>query len=151
MKKAETLQKQLSILKPKKPVEEKKDIVYAIRCKTCPLVYIGETGQKFNERKKQHQYGVRKGLKMNAIFQHINKYPGHEIDWENPAILDKESNWIGRKIKESIRINAINPLEDITKLMNLEKGRDIDPSWYQFNDDIEKDTRSSLVRMHTRT
>ena len=56
----------------------------------------------------------------------------------------KEINWKGRKIKESIYINSLNPTMKIdpSKLMNLEKGFDLDPIWSEFNpvfrDSIQK-------------
>ena len=41
----------------------------------------------------------------------------------------KENNWKGRKIKEAIYINALNP----SSKMNLEKGFELDPIWSEFN------------------
>ena len=53
-------------------------------------------------------------------------------------ILDKEKNWKGRKIKEAIYINAIVPttMMDKEKLMNLEKGVELDPVWKELNPQI---------------
>ena len=52
--------------------------------------------------------------------------------------MDNEKNWRGRKIKEAIYINAVVPTNsaDGRKLMNLEKGYDLDKIWSEFNPDI---------------
>ena len=49
--------------------------------------------------------------------------------------MDKEDNWKGRKIKEAIYMNSLNPTAriDPSKLMNLEKGFELDPIWSEFN------------------
>ena len=62
---------------------------------------------------------------------------GHKVNWDKVNFLDKEINWKGRKIKESIYINSLNSTMKIdssaSKLMNLEKGFDLDPIWSEFN------------------
>ena len=54
------------------------------------------------------------------------------------CFLDNEKNWRGRKIKEAIYINAVVPTNsaDTRKLVNLEKGYDLDTIWSEFNPDI---------------
>ena len=49
--------------------------------------------------------------------------------------LEKEKNWKGIKIKEAIHINEVVPtsLMNDRKLMNLEKGLELDPIWSEFN------------------
>jgi hypothetical protein len=146
MKVGDTVQSSLSHLKAPMALTDQKDMVYAIRCKTCYMNYIGETGQSFTERRKQHQYAVRRGIMTNGIFQHVQKNIDHEIDWENPVILDKEGNWIARKIKESIRINSLNPMPVITELMNLERGKEIDSIWNRFDRDVGEETKKLVSR-----
>ena len=57
------------------------------------------------------------------------------INWEKVRFLDKEKNWKGRKIKEAIYINAVVPtsLMNEGKLMNLDKGYELDMIWSAFN------------------
>ena len=71
----------------------------------------------------------------NGIYDHLKNNEGHKVNWEKVKILDKEVNWKGRKIKESIYINSLNLTSKIdpSKLMNLEKGFDLDPIWSEFN------------------
>ena len=51
-------------------------------------------------------------------------------------MLDREKNWRGRKIKEALFINSQNPTKMINhkKILNLEKGLDLDPIWSGFNE-----------------
>ena len=63
-------------------------------------------------------------------------------------LLDNEKNWRGRKIKEAIYINVVVPTNsaDGRKLMNLEKGYDLDKIWSEFNPDIRDRLKSSLKK-----
>ena len=49
-----------------------------------------------------------------------------------------KKNWKGRKIKEAIYINAIVPtnLMNKEKLMNLEKGYELDPIWNELSPSV---------------
>jgi hypothetical protein len=69
------------------------------------------------------------------IYDHLKNNEGHKVNWDKVNFLDKEINWKGRKIKESIYINSLNSTMKIdpSKLMNLEKGFDLDPIWSEFN------------------
>ena len=40
-------------------LEDWKDVVYAIGCDTCGVHYVGDTGQHYYDRRKQHQGDVR--------------------------------------------------------------------------------------------
>ena len=92
---------------------------------------VGETGQHCCDRRKQHQGNVKNKKPTNGIYDHLKNNKGHKINWEKVNFLDKEDNWKGRKIKEAIYINSLNPTAriDPSKLMNLEKGFELDPLW----------------------
>ena len=97
----------------------KSEIVYKIPCKICEQVYIGETGRKFGTRLKEHTKDVeanKKGaytrssrseslteMNKSAITDHVNKH-NHEIDWEGARVIDRESEYKTRVIKEAIHI-----------------------------------------------
>ena len=119
-------------------LENWKDVVYSVQCETCGLCYIGETGQHFCDRRDQHKRDINQKKTSNALYDHVTKNEGHKINWENICFLDKEKNWKGRKIKEAIYINAIVPtsMMDKEKLMNLEKGFELDPIWKELNPPI---------------
>jgi uncharacterized protein (UPF0335 family) len=130
--------------KQEEPKERMKDVVYGIQCLTCNLWYIGETSQRFETRKRQHQSDVRRGIASNALYCHLRSFPDHNIGWSNTTFLDFEQFWDRRKIKESIIINALNPAESITNLLNIDKGRNIDNCWKEFKQDIYDSLSSKL-------
>ena len=86
----------------------------------------------------------------NALYDHMMKNEGHKINWEKVCFLDKEKNWKGRKIKEAIYINAIVPttLMDKEKLMNLEKGFELDSIWKELNTPI-RDQIKHVIKQTT--
>ena len=49
--------------------------------------------------------------------------------------MDNEDNWKGRKIEEALYINALSPSVTIdpSRVMNLEKGFELDAFWSEFN------------------
>ena len=134
-KKGETLYSNLCKLKQKVDMDYWKDVVYAVRCGTCGVCYIGETGQHFCDRRDQHKRDVNQKKWSNAFYSHLQKNDDHEINWEEVVYLDKEKNWKGRKIKEAIYINALNPTSTAKQenVMNLEKGYELDSIWGEFN------------------
>jgi hypothetical protein len=132
MKKGKSFGNMLCNGKWKEPFEKNKDIVYAIGCKTCKMHYIGETSQRLEERRKQHQSDVRRMETKNGISHHRICNPDHEIEWDKVRILESERNWTSRKIKESLFIRSMNPAKEMNNLMNLDKGRDIHQGWDRF-------------------
>ena len=58
-------------LKPPKGIDDQKDVVYHIPCKSCSACYIGETGQKFASRRYQHEYDIKTKKKKNGIGNHM--------------------------------------------------------------------------------
>ena len=83
----------------------------------------------------QHQRDIRQKKLSNGFYDHLEKNEGHVINWEKVCFLEKEKNWKGRKIKEAIYSNAVVPtsLMNGEKLMNPEKGHELDPIWSEFN------------------
>ena len=108
----------------KKTENEKKEVVYMIKCKTCEMPYIGETGQMFGKRRSQHQ--VRRKETTNGFFDHLKRNKRRVIDWKNCRFLEKEKNWFRRKVKESVIINTYNIRK---KTKNIEKGVEIHSRW----------------------
>ena len=96
-------------------------IVYKIICKSCDKVYVGETGRKVGTRLKEHQKDVEANQKgaytrstkkesqteihKSAITDLVNQQ-NHEIDWEGARMIDRESGWKTRTIKESVHIRT---------------------------------------------
>ena len=67
----------------------------------------------------------------NGFYAHIRRNRGHTVEWRDAVFIDKEKHWKGRKIKEALYINAQNPKKTVDKsrILNLEKGLDLDPIW----------------------
>ena len=121
------------LVHPKDKVDklDKSEIVYKIPCKSCDQVYIGETGRKFGTRMKEHLKDVevnKKGVftratkkesltEMNksAITDHVNQH-NHDIDWDGASVIDRESDWKTRTIKEAVHIRTYR------QVMNRDEG-----------------------------
>jgi hypothetical protein len=134
--------KMQSLICNPKPISNQnktKNVIYGIQCSTCSLWYIGETSQRFETRKKQHQGDIRRGNINNAFFCHIQAFPTHCINWDNTIFIESEKNWDRRKFLESIFINALNPSEEIKNLLNIEKGKRIDNCWLEFGKEIREE------------
>ena len=122
-------------LKPKREIDDQKDVVYHIPSNSCASCYIGETGNKFTTRKYQHEYDIKTQKKKNGMGDHMSKNKKHTINWNNRTFLEVEKNWKLRRIKESLYINSLNPSNEIdaSKLMNPEKGMEIADCWKEFH------------------
>jgi hypothetical protein len=146
MKKGKTLHSELCKLKIRKKDDEEKNVIYCINCKTCQKKYIGETSQQFCTRKYQHNQDVKNKVGTNAIYLHLKEQKKHKVDWDNAIFLDREVQWVRRKIKESLYINAYDPKDKPEKLMNIEKGLKISACWNQFNSEIRNLVSSTTTR-----
>ena len=93
--------------------------VYQIKCSNCDSSYIGEMGRKFKTRLGEHKKDVdsiakkaftRSERKLSqtefhksAMTDHV-AINNHVIDWEQPQILDRESDQRTKQIREAIQI-----------------------------------------------
>lgn len=50
---------------------EIKNVVYAIQCRSCGLIYVGETGARLRARLQQHLYAVRAVERRSAVAIHF--------------------------------------------------------------------------------
>ena len=100
---------------------EQTNVVYKLKCKNCDATYVGETKRKMSVRIKEHEKNIQKDDQLFVINEHV-KNLGHQIDFENPQILDREDNWHKRIFSEMIHINlqknAINKKDDSQKLQS---------------------------------
>ena len=92
-----------------------------MNCKESDGVYIGETSRQLNVRTKEHQADVTyRRVQRSALTEH-SVATGHEIDWEDVEIIEREDNWQRRKAKESwnIRMKKSNLNRDEGTLEEL--------------------------------
>lgn len=91
--------------------ENRTNIVYKINCDNCNASYVGQTkrigAQRiFNEHSKK---------KSSVVSNHKEKY-GHDFDYGDFQISDRESYYKKRLVSEMIHINmqqcSINQTED---------------------------------------
>ena len=75
------------------------NVIYKVSCSDCPASYVGETGRSLGTRMSEHNHD-NSAVKMHA------SSTGHEIRPDKAKILDKESNWFTRGIRESIYIKV---------------------------------------------
>ena len=77
--------------------------VYKIPC-SCNISYIGETGNSFHTRLKEHGADIRKErIHSLALAEHVAKTK-HHIFLEDTKILSKEDPYFKRKFREALEI-----------------------------------------------
>ena len=81
---------------------------------------------------------MKNKVSTNGIYNHLKHNKKHQIDWDGAVFIDRESDFMRRKIKESIYINALDASDKHTKIMNLEKGVHTNPCWNEFNSEVRK-------------
>ena len=83
------------------PKDTQPGLIYAIGCKVCPEVYVGETQRTAKQRLKEHKGHARNGHDdLSAVAHHtINK--NHAIHWET-RVLAKERHPMRRKVREAL-------------------------------------------------
>ena len=90
--------------------------LYAIPCKDCDKIYLGQTGKELSVRLNQHKYSVRTAQPSSAIFFHMSTL-NHPIDWSNTSKVLSCNDIVCRNIIESALIKTHSD-----KLLNLSPG-----------------------------
>lgn len=100
---------------------ERGGVVYGKKCGDCDKMYVGETGRRAKERKKEHESDFKQMKMTSAISEHCH-LENHRPDFESFQVLDVEKGWKRRKIKESLLIMA-------NKTFNRDGGVGVDKRW----------------------
>ena len=116
-----TLRKVLVSPKDKTNLEKRSGVVYSIKCKDCDSLYIGESGRNLEKRLEEHK--SKAASFKSVITEHDERSKGHNIDWENVKVLEREPRDFPSKILEAIHIRTLNPK------LNRDKGLELDPVW----------------------
>ncbi|KAI8500689.1 hypothetical protein Bbelb_215070 [Branchiostoma belcheri] len=95
----------------------------ALKCEepNCNNTYIGETSRPLKVRYKEHCRPSANGY-SSAIFHHLQHNQGHSFKLESTDILDRETRWWERGVKEAIYERMYNPT------LNREGGLRVDLS-----------------------
>ena len=109
--------------------QDRKNVIYKGKCKTCGKEYIGETSQWLETRKQQHKQCCRAKDEKNGFAHHLKQYPDHEIDWENFEVIDSARNWKERKMKEAVYIKQASNGGNLQNVLNIENGETMDTCW----------------------
>ncbi|KAI8483137.1 hypothetical protein Bbelb_391560 [Branchiostoma belcheri] len=99
----------------------KANVIYRLKCEepNCNNTYIGETSRKV--RYKEHCRRSANGY-SSAIFHHLQHNQGHSFKLESTDVLDRETRWWERGVKEAIYERMYNPT------LNREGGLRVDLS-----------------------
>ncbi|XP_044754449.1 uncharacterized protein LOC123313571 [Coccinella septempunctata] len=97
---------------------KRKNIVYKINCRHCPLTYIGQTSQSLGRRMTLHRSDSRLRPERCALARHVNS-TDHQMDYESVEILDQESNYNKRIFLEMCYIKENNAMNDRSDTNNL--------------------------------
>ena len=115
-----------TLVHPKDKVkdEDKCGVVYHVPCLSCSQVYIGETGRKLSVRIVEHQKETEKvtatrKTRSKSITEDTDEFhsaiavhareKNHLMNFNDVSILDRESIWIRRRMKESLHVRKLNP------------------------------------------
>ena len=102
--------------KPKKC--DRSCVVYGIQCNDCSSYYVGETERQLRKRLQEHK------RKTSPVGAHMIQ-EGHKFTDDNVDVLDIDSRWLQRGIKEAYNIVAKEPD------LNQDQGRHHLPSIYK--------------------
>ena len=105
-----TLRQKLVHSKDKTPKDKQNNIVYGFRCQDngCEETYIGETKQTLGIRMYQHRRASTSGCGDSAVYSHLNS-ANHSFDNKDVIILDRESRWFERGVKEALYVKREQP------------------------------------------
>ncbi len=76
---------------------EQAGVTYAVKCGGCDSGYVGETSRPLKKRIMEHQRD------SSPVSQHPND-SGHPVNYDQVKVLNQESGWFRRGVKESIHI-----------------------------------------------
>ena len=100
MKPISTLKSMLVRKRPESPRIH--GAVYDIACSDCSWNYVGETGRTIEERRREHHRAVKNcDVQRSEVARHAIE-EGHRVRVEEMKIIEKESNWKRRVIKEAL-------------------------------------------------
>ncbi|XP_072041269.1 uncharacterized protein [Amphiura filiformis] len=108
-----TLRSALVAPKDKAEPVKQSGIVYQLDCADC--------ARKLEKRLSEHKSTA--GSSKSAVRDHVVRSKGHQIDWENVKVLEREQKEFSRRVLEAIQTRTQNPR------LNRDQGLEIDPIW----------------------
>jgi len=94
------------------------NIVYKLSCNKCEASYVGQTKRQLKTRINEHEKNINlRNEDLNVIS--IHRLQGHDFNWSEAEILDKELSYKKRIISEMLHITqkfGLNIQSDTEKL-----------------------------------
>ena len=78
-------------------------VVYAVGCKECKMVYVGEAKRTANQRIREHKADTRNGHVDKSAIAELAHMTGYEVHWD-AIVIEREQGTRRRKIKEAWHI-----------------------------------------------
>ncbi len=105
-----TFRKLLVAPKDRDKLEDKCGVAYHLTCQGCDAQYVGEAERALKHRLKKHSRD------SSPVGHHMGFYQ-HKLDNDNIKILDRESRWFQRGVREAVQIRSRYPP------LNRDRGR----------------------------
>ena len=88
------------------------NVIYALQCKQCKTIYVGETGATIKQRLYQHIYLIQKGTVSKLLYAHLAQ---HHISSFSLCGLETNASWtlVQRRAAERkliFRLSSTAPL-----------------------------------------
>ena len=74
-------------------------VVYQLTCRDCEASYIGKTERALKKRLTEHQSD------SSPVGHHMG-YNKHEVDSQNTRMIDRDSRWFQRGVREAIQVRS---------------------------------------------
>jgi len=55
------------------------NVIYAVRCRTCRKLYVGETGNQLQLRIRQYLYMINSGKGTSVLYVHFKLHGPHAL------------------------------------------------------------------------
>ncbi|CAB0012424.1 unnamed protein product [Nesidiocoris tenuis] len=91
-------------LKAPDPVQLQSGVVYKVPCRDCSTSYVGHTISYLKVRMARHGRDCRGRLEDGTMLSHHAIETGHEFDFDNVTIEDRERKRGRREFKEKLHI-----------------------------------------------
>nr|VZI31627.1 unnamed protein product [Spirometra erinaceieuropaei] len=90
------------VMRPKAPLPlgETTNVIYRIRCNSCEVNYIGETGKRLQTRVGEHMTPVRRMDPLSLVAEHCAD-AGHTFAFQHAEILGRGNDRIARETIEA--------------------------------------------------
>jgi hypothetical protein len=97
------------------------NLIYCIKCTTCPKLYVGQTKNTIKERFKSHFYGITHPDNQDTtVSRHFSKTDHHGIDSTRICVLDfitsPQNSPSGQRIRDEKELLWIHRLSSIAPL-----------------------------------